>query len=166
MGETAKIATIAHCIKFRHLVLKTVLKTGIEIANICRIMHKTTEKTILELENILILNIDFSLLRLIECITWERLETAKAIVLPITGLKLEKSKKFLPIVKANMEIIPMKDPSKITFTHSFLENSPFIYQDDTDRSSQVDENDDGINYVIFKSSFSISNNHFNASYVR
>lgn len=42
---------------------------------------------------------------------------------------------------------------------------PLIYKDDTDRDGDMDENDNGIDYVIFKRSFAIKNNCFNVSYV-
>ena len=44
-------------------------------------------------------------------------------------------------------------------------NGPLYYEDDTDRDDDLDENDTGIKYIIFKRSFTINNNCFNASYV-
>ena len=46
-----------------------------------------------------------------------------------------------------------------------FENGPLYFKDDTNRDSSIDGDDNGINYIIFKRSFTINNNCFNASYV-
>ena len=42
---------------------------------------------------------------------------------------------------------------------------PLIFMDDTNRDGSVTNNDNGIKYVIFKRSYTVNNNCFNASYV-
>lgn len=39
-----------------------------------------------------------------------------------------------------------------------------VFKEDTNRSGSIDDNDNGINYLIFKRSFSIGNNFFSVSY--
>ena len=43
-------------------------------------------------------------------------------------------------------------------------NGPLYFMDDTNRSGSVDSGDNGVKYIIFKYSFSIGNNCYNASY--
>ena len=44
-------------------------------------------------------------------------------------------------------------------------NGPLYFLDDTNRDGSVDTDDKGVKYIIFKHSFTINNNCFNASYV-
>lgn len=44
-------------------------------------------------------------------------------------------------------------------------NGPLLYRDDTNRSGSIDEDDNGIDYIIFKRSFTVNNNCFNVTYV-
>ena len=44
-------------------------------------------------------------------------------------------------------------------------NGPLYYMDDSERDGDIDLEDNGIKYIVFKRSFSINNNCFNASYV-
>ena len=46
-----------------------------------------------------------------------------------------------------------------------FENGPLVFKDDTNRNGDIGSEDNGIDYIIFKRSFSIGNNCFNASYV-
>lgn len=46
-----------------------------------------------------------------------------------------------------------------------FKNGPLFYKEDTNRNGSIDSNDNGIQYIIFKRSFSIKNNYFNANYV-
>lgn len=46
-----------------------------------------------------------------------------------------------------------------------FENGPLYFRDDTNRSGIIDSEDNGVDYIIFKRSFSIGNNCYNASYV-
>ena len=46
-----------------------------------------------------------------------------------------------------------------------FENGPLVFKDDTNRSGGIDSGDNGVDYIIFKRSFSIGNNCYNASYV-
>lgn len=46
-----------------------------------------------------------------------------------------------------------------------FKNGPLFYKEDTNRNGLIDSNDNGTQYIIFKRSFSIKNNYFNANYV-
>lgn len=45
-----------------------------------------------------------------------------------------------------------------------FDNGPLYFMDDTNRSGSVESGDNGVKYIIFKRSFSIGNNCYNASY--
>lgn len=45
-----------------------------------------------------------------------------------------------------------------------FKDGPLVFKDDTNRSGAIDSDDNGIKYIIFKRSFSVGNNCFNASY--
>lgn len=46
-----------------------------------------------------------------------------------------------------------------------FKNGPLYYEDDTNRNGNIEGKDKGVKYIIFKRSFTINNNHFDASYV-
>ena len=46
-----------------------------------------------------------------------------------------------------------------------FKNGPLYYEDDTNRNGDIEGKDKGVKYIIFKRSFTINNNHFDASYV-
>lgn len=46
-----------------------------------------------------------------------------------------------------------------------FKNGPLVFMDDTNRSGSIGPEDKGVKYVIFKRSFTINNNCYNASYV-
>ena len=46
-----------------------------------------------------------------------------------------------------------------------FDNGPLFYKDDTNRDGSIDSGDNGVDYIIFKRSFTINNYHYNASYV-
>lgn len=46
-----------------------------------------------------------------------------------------------------------------------FDNGPLVFMDDTNRSGSVESEDNGVEYIIFKRSYTVNNNCFNASYV-
>lgn len=46
-----------------------------------------------------------------------------------------------------------------------FENGPLVFRDDTNRSGSINGDDNGVDYIIFKRSFSVGNYCYNASYV-
>ena len=46
-----------------------------------------------------------------------------------------------------------------------FDNGPLLFMDDSERDGDIDSEDNGIEYIVFKRSFTINNNCFNATYI-
>ena len=46
-----------------------------------------------------------------------------------------------------------------------FDNGPLMFRDDTNRDGNINDSDNGVDYIIFKRSFTINNNCFNVSYI-